>query len=195
MTRRVLRSSLAVVFGAVAGVVLAATPAAAHTGHPLQGFGDGFTHPMLGPDHLLAMVAVGIVAATLRTRAWGAPATFVGGMLLGGVAGMLDVPFPGAEVLILGSVGLLGLAIAGAVQGRGRWLFAALAVAGAAHGHAHGAEAPAVANALTYVVGFLTATVALHLSGMTVGTIIRDWRTVRLGVGLATVTGAGLLVV
>ena len=76
MLRPVTVASLA---GAV-GVLLAASPAGAHTGHPVSGAGDGFLHPLTGPDHLLAMVAVGIVAATMaRGRStWVVPAAFVG---------------------------------------------------------------------------------------------------------------------
>jgi urease accessory protein len=190
---RSLRSVPAVVLGGLAAVLLAATPAGAHTGHPVEGFADGVLHPITGPDHLLAMLAVGVVAATMRRSVWVAPAAFVGGMLAGGLAGMAGTSFPGAEVLILGSVLLLGLTIAGALQDSGRWVFVALAVAGAAHGHAHGAEAPEAANLASYLVGFLAATVALHLTGVGVGVAIRDRRTARLGFGLALVAGAALL--
>lgn len=195
MTRRSIRTWLAVVLGGVAGAVLVAAPASGHIGHPLSGAGDGLWHPLTGPDHLLAMVAVGIVAATMHRRLWVAPATFVGGMLLGGVAGLASVPFPGAETLIVASVILLGLTIAGALQDRGPWVLAALAVAGAAHGHAHGAEAPEAANAAAYVGGFVLATVALHLTGVTVGMMVRRRHAVRLGLGLATMTAGGLLLV
>ena len=190
---RSLRTVPAVVLGGLAAVLLAAAPAGAHTGHPVEGYADGALHPVLGPDHLLAMVAVGVVAATMTRRIWVAPACFVGGMAFGGVAGMLGTALPAAEVLILASVLLLGITVAGALQDGGRWVLVLLGVAGAAHGHAHGAEAPEAANAVAYVAGFLSATVALHLTGMAVGATIRDRRTVRLGVGLALVAGAGLL--
>ena len=56
----------------------------------------GFAHPMGGLDHLLAMVAIGLWAASMGGRAlWAIPAVFVMTMLLGGglaVAG-LTVPF------------------------------------------------------------------------------------------------------
>lgn len=190
---RSLRSVPAVVLGGLAAVLLAATPAGAHTGHPVDGYADGVLHPILGPDHLLAMVAVGVVAATMARRIWVAPGCFVGGMAVGGVAGMLGASFPATEALILASVLLLGITIAGALQDGGRWVLVVLGVAGAAHGHAHGAEAPEAANAVAYVAGFLSATVALHLIGMGVGATIRDRRTVRLGFGLALVAGTALL--
>jgi urease accessory protein len=181
----------------VAAVVLAATPAAAHTGRGAGGLWDGLLHPVTGPDHLLAMVAVGVVAtlAAGPRRAWLAPAAFVVGMLVGGVAGLADLPLPGAEPLILASVFVLAVAIAGALHGGlGPWLLLPLGIAGLAHGHAHGAEAPDASHPVVYVAGFLVATVALHLSGMGVGTVIRDRGPLRIGVGAATFAAGALLV-
>lgn len=195
-----LRSLLVVPAAAVGGVLLAATPAAAHVGHGTNGFHDGFLHPITGPDHLLAMIAVGVVAATAADRRSTllAPGAFLAGMLLGGLAGLVGVPLPGAEVLIALSVVVLGAVVAGAVELRGRAfgpLLALLAVAGMAHGHAHGAEAPASVHPALYVGGFLLATASLHTVGAGVGTVIRDRRTVRLGMGLATVAAGALLLV
>lgn len=96
----------AAIAGALGGAVLVASPASAHVGHATHGFGTGFLHPLTGPDHLLAMVAVGVVAATWRTdrTLWSAPASFLLGMVAGGLGGIIGVPFPGAEVLIAASV-------------------------------------------------------------------------------------------
>ena len=43
-------------------ILLTAVPLAAfaHTGHGDHGFMDGFTHPFVGIDHLLAMLLVGV---------------------------------------------------------------------------------------------------------------------------------------
>jgi hydrogenase/urease accessory protein HupE len=42
-------------------VMLLPRPVSAHVeGGPLGGFESGFTHPIFGMDHLLAMLAVGI---------------------------------------------------------------------------------------------------------------------------------------
>jgi urease accessory protein len=175
-------------------VLLVGEPAAAHTGHG-TGVVDGILHPLTGPDHLLAMLAVGVVAvlAAPRGRVWVAPAAFLGGMVVGGAAGIAGLPLPGAEPLIVVSVLLLGLAIAGAVQGAGDWLVAALVVAGLAHGHAHGAEAPTSVHPGAYVAGFLLVTASLHLVGVGIGTAVQHRRTVRVGIGAATVAAGALL--
>ena len=67
----------------LAGAVLSAAPAFAHPGHGRAGLGSGLAHPVTGVDHLLAMVAVGVVAAAAveRGRTWLAPTAFLGGML------------------------------------------------------------------------------------------------------------------
>ena len=64
MTKRLLRAS------AVILPVLAAGPAFAHGGHA-EGLAAGFTHPLLGIDHLVAMLAIGLWAAQSgMARAW-----------------------------------------------------------------------------------------------------------------------------
>lgn len=181
-----------------AAVLLAASPAAAHTGHGPGGVIDGILHPLTGPDHLLAMVAVGVVAvlAVPLGRAWLAPAAFLGGMLAGGAAGMAGVPVPAVEPLILASVFALALAIAGVVLGeRPQLLLAALALAGLAHGHAHGAEAPAAAHPVAYVGAFLFVTAGLHLAGMGAGLAIRNRQAARVVTSAATVAAGALLLV
>lgn len=75
---------------------------------------SGFLHPILGLDHLLAMVAVGFLSAQMGGRAiWTVPAAFVGVMALGAVLGILGVaiPVPLVEYGITGSVLILGLGI------------------------------------------------------------------------------------
>ena len=50
---------------------------------------NGLSHPLLGLDHILAMLAVGLWAAQLGGRAtWLVPASFVSLMIVGGVLGM-----------------------------------------------------------------------------------------------------------
>lgn len=187
----------AAIAGALGGAVLVASPASAHVGHATNGFGTGFLHPLTGPDHLLAMVAVGVVAATWRTdrTLWLAPASFLLGMVAGGLGGIIGVPFPGAEVLIAASVLLLGVAIASALtDGEGAaWVLPILAVAGLAHGYAHGAEAPSSAHPALYIGGFLLATGCIHVAGVGVGTVIRDRRLARVTIGAATATAGALL--
>ncbi len=198
MSSRVARPLALSTLAAGAAVALAASPAGAHTGASAGGLGNGVLHPITGPDHLLAMVAVGVVAivAFEGRRRWLAPAAFVGAMALGGVAGMAGATFPGVELLIVASVIALGIAIAGAVEvgsRAGTVVLALLAVAGFAHGFAHGAEAPSAASPALYVAGFLVATVSLHLAGVGLGALVRDRAAARTAIGAATAAAGALL--
>ena len=61
-------------------------PVLAHEGSslPIGSFLGGLTHPVLGPDHFLAMVSVGILSAQIGGRAiWTVPAAFVAAMAVG----------------------------------------------------------------------------------------------------------------
>lgn len=148
-----------------------ASPALAHTGvGPVSGFAAGFGHPIGGLDHVLAMVAVGILAAQLGGKSmWLVPAPFVGMMVVGGLLGISGVPVPFVELGIIGSVVVLGGVIA---AGRKMPMGLAMALVGflaVFHGHAHGTEMPANASGLEYGIGFALATTLLHAAGIGLG--------------------------
>lgn len=176
--------------------------------HTVGGGGivSGFLHPILGLDHLLAMVAVGLLSAQLGGKAiWTVPATFVTVMALGGILGLIGVPLPLVEIGIAGSVILLGIAIA---VNRGVPIAAAMTVValfGLFHGHAHGTEIPAASDTIglivAYVSGFLVATVGLHIIGALLGIMAirnpKGTRTLQIAGGVISVLGifiiAGIL--
>jgi len=145
--------------------------ALAHTGigaHDAP-FVSGLLHPFLGPDHLLAMIAVGLFAAMTGGRArWACPASFVGAMVLGGVLGFEGTALPVVEPAILASVIVLGLAIALALRPPVAFACGVIALFGIAHGHAHGLEGPALGG-LPYAAGFVVATSVLHGVGLALG--------------------------
>ena len=134
----------------------------------------GFTHPLFGLDHLLAMVSVGIWGAQL-----GAPAVFmlpIGFPLImagGGALGVLGVPLPATELVIALSVLTLGIMVARAQRLPVFAAFVIVAVFAVAHGHAHGTELPASADALAFSVGFVVATGMLHATGIAIGLLIK----------------------
>lgn len=150
-----------------------ATPAFAHIDPGLAGgFLAGFVHPLSGPDHLLAMVAVGLWGAFLgRPLIILLPVIFPTVMAVGGVLGMAGVPMPPIEVGIALSVLILGGAVA--VAWRAPIWLAVLAVAVFAifHGYAHGAELPSIADPVAYSLGFVIATGMLHLAGISIGLV------------------------
>jgi urease accessory protein len=166
-------------------VLLAATPALAHTGSVAGGFFGGLAHPVFGPDHVVAMVAVGLWGAFLGPPAiWLLPVVFPLVMAFGGVLGIIGVPIPAVEAGIAASAVVLGLMVA--LKARPPiWIAAALVGAFAIfHGHAHGAELPAGADAIAYSLGFVIATGALHLCGIAFGLLAR-WPAGRIAVQTA----------
>ncbi|VDS09124.1 HupE / UreJ protein [Paracoccus haematequi] len=166
--------------------------ALAHPGHHDDGqFLSGLTHPIGGADHLLAMVALGLLAAQIGGRAlWALPLAFVGSMIAGGLAGYAGLAFPGVEPMILASVIILGALVAMAARLPLAVLLPGVAVFGFAHGWAHGAEGPTQGLSL-YAVGFAVATMALHLAGIALGKAAQNGALLRgLGGGTAA---AGLV--
>lgn len=171
-------------------VLLAATPALAHTGHATAGFVHGFAHPIGGLDHVLAMVAVGLWAAQIGGSArWALPVTFVLTMSAGALLGIAGSPQPGIEAGILASVVALGAAIALGARLPLALSAAAVAVFAAFHGLAHGAEMPLAAGGVPYGLGFASATALLHVGGLAAATLLRGARAVRPLGGLIAAFG------
>lgn len=173
------------VAAAAALLLLACTPATAHTGSASGGFIGGFAHPIFGSDHVVAMVAVGLWGAFLGAPAiWLLPIVFPLVMACGGVLGILGVPLPGVETGIALSAVVLGLMVALAARPP-LWVAAVLVGAFAIfHGHAHGAELPPGADFVAYSVGFVIATGLLHLAGIAFGLLAR-WPAGRFAVRAA----------
>ena len=176
-------------------LALTAIPASAHTGSLSGGFLGGFTHPLFGPDHVVAMVAVGLWGAFLGPPPmFVLPIVFPLVMAFGGVLGIIGVPLPAAELVIAASAIVLGLMVASAARPP-LWVAATIVAAFAIfHGYAHGAELPAGTDAAAYSIGFVTATGLLHLAGIGLGLTVR-WPAGRMGVrGTgAAIACAGLL--
>jgi urease accessory protein len=174
----------------VALLALAPLPAFAHVGEGMAGgFTSGFLHPVLGLDHVVAMVAVGLWGAFLGAPAiWLLPVVFPLVMAFGGALGVVGMPLPAVETGIAASAIVLGLMVAMAARPP-IWVAAVLVGAFAIfHGHAHGTELPESANAIAFSAGFVIATGCLHLSGIALGLLAR-WPAGRLAVR----TGGGAI--
>ena len=140
--------------------------ALAHGLHDSGTMLSGLAHPIRGADHVLAMLAVGLLAAQTGGRAlWAMPVSFVLAMLAGGAMGAAGVGFPAVEPMILASVMLLGALVALAARVPLTAALPLIAVFGAAHGWAHGAEGPQT-GLILYAAGFALTTAALHLAGI-----------------------------
>ena len=156
-------------------------PVSAHSFTGMNGFYDGLSHPVLGIDHFLAMVSVGVVSAQIGGRAiWTIPTTFVSMMIVGGIIGMLvEVFFFDLEMLvfifveygIVFSVILLGLAIAIEKKIPNQIIMIFICYFGLCHGLAHGMEMPWAVNPILFALGFASGTATLHLFGVGIGSL------------------------
>jgi urease accessory protein len=157
-------------FISLLGLVALTTVAEAHPGHVA-----GFLHPFTGIDHIVTMVAVGLLAGRLGGRAvWAVPLTFVAMMVAGALLAFYGLKLVLVEEGILLSVVALSTAV---IFARRLPMAVALSLAGAFavfHGYAHGAEIPAGAGGFAYGIGFIAATSMLHA----------------IGIGLARLAGA-----
>jgi urease accessory protein len=137
---------------------------------------EGFIHPFLGLDHLLAMVAVGLLSAQLGGRAiWSVPLTFVLVMAVGGMLGIVGIPLPAVEYGIAASVVVLGVALLARRRIPESIALLFVAIFALFHGHAHGEEIPRLKDSalyvIAYVLGFMSATAGLHVIGALLGHI------------------------
>lgn len=167
-----------------------AGPAMAHDGTGLVGgFVSGFLHPLNGPDHMLAMVAVGLWGAILgRPLVVALPVVFPAMMAVGGVLGILSVPVPPVEIGIGLSVVVLGAAIGVGARPPVWAAVSMVAVFAVFHGYAHGQELPSAADPVGYSVGFVLSTGLLHLVGIGIAVLVEKT------VGLRALKGLGVLI-
>jgi urease accessory protein len=156
------------------------------------GFAAGLSHPFTGLDHLLAMSGVGLWAASLGGAAvWKVPVSFVVMLMvgcalaMGGIVLPLVEPFIAASVLLLGLVLMLALRTSTAGGSLLVGLFALF------HGHAHGAVLPAATSPWLYVLGMVSASMVLHLGGVSLGHVLRHSQWL-LRAGGALLVGAGV---
>jgi urease accessory protein len=156
----------------------------------VQGLLSGIGHPIIGPDHLAFLLAIGI-AVGIGGLNLALPALFVIASVVGVMLHVNGIDIPGAEIIVACSVLLAGFLIA-----RGRalavWLWGALfAVAGLFHGYAFGES---IVGAETsplhaYLVGLF-----LIQSALTVGTaLFARWRGFDISELMPRLAGAAIV--
>jgi urease accessory protein len=178
-------------------MLVPAPSALAHEGASLpNSLKHGFLHPLLGIDHLAAMVAVGLLSAvSLRGAIWRLPLAFVCALLVGGVAGFNGLELVSVELWIMGSLILMGVVLITTKSVGLRWALVAVSLFGFAHGNAHGLELPAGVSATAFTAGFTAASILCHLAGVSLGILAQRSRfsASMLRVGGAFLVGAGVL--
>lgn len=154
--------TLTAILTLAAGGLLVSQPALAHHvmdgGMPqtfMQGLLSGLGHPIIGVDHLAFILAVGFIAAFAGQR-YLSPLAFIVATLAGCALQLGGIGLPIAEIVIAGSVVLLGGMILSGRKIPAAAYLGVFAVAGLFHGWAYGQSiVGAEATALTaYLIGF-----------------------------------------
>ena len=141
----------------------------------VEGVGSGFVHPLTGPDHFLAMFAVGLWGAQMGgSQVWRLAVTFPMIMVVGGILAILGLPLPQVELGIALSVITLGAAIGFAWHPPSWVALTLIAFFAICHGYAHGTELPRTINPTDFAMGFVLATGLIHLLGIGVGLVLQD---------------------
>ncbi len=186
----------------------AATPAFAH--HPMggmtpanftQGLLSGLGHPVIGLDHLAALIGVGLVSSRFA-RGLTLPAFWIVAMAAGVALHLASADLPYAEALVALSVVAIGLAATVRTTLPYGLIAALLAAGGAVHGYALGesivgAEATPLAAYLAGLVAVqvaLTTGIALAVRFVSKGSLAMPSPRLRLAGLAVAVTGAATLV-
>ena len=160
--------------------------------HVHGGFGHGLLHPLVGLDHLLAMIGLGLWAGqqgSLRSVLL-LPGAFLAAMLIGFGLGLASASMIVVEFGLLGSVLLVGLLVAWGGRLSLAVGMALAAVFALFHGHAHGAEMAAGFSGLAFGAGFLVVSAALLAVGAGLERAARHWVP---SLPLIRVAGAGIV--
>jgi urease accessory protein len=159
---------------AVLVLLLAVEPALAH--HVMDGTTpttfwhgllSGLGHPIIGLDHLAAVIAVGCLAATQPKGALLA-AGYVVATMIGAAAHIGEATVPNAEVFVALSVVALGLVVFRNNPLRRDVAFALFAAAGLVNGYALGETIAGAERTplLAYFIGLAAIQIALALAVM-----------------------------
>ena len=183
----------------VISFVLAPAAALAHPGHDgAGGLVHGLVHPVTGIDHVLAMIAVGVLAAQYGGRAlWLVPMSFLVAMAAAGAIGMAGIPVQIVEAGIGLSVVVLGLMIAFQIKPPTLVAMVVVGFFALFHGYAHGSEMPGGLAGLSFATGFLGATALLLGAGVGLGLLLQrrtlSRRLIQAGGGAMALIGIAVL--
>ncbi|GGB79881.1 urease accessory protein [Marinobacterium zhoushanense] len=155
----------------LAALSLSPSLAFAHTSTG-TGLASGLLHPLMGADHLLAMLAIGVWAALQPGQMrFAIPGALMLALLAGFGAALSGFALPMVEGGIALSVLLLGILITTMVRLPASAALLLTALFALFHGFAHGHEA---SGSLTlFAVGFMATSAILHFGGSLAGHHLR----------------------
>jgi urease accessory protein len=167
---------------AVLLTLFAATPAQAHhlmggrmASTAFEGFMSGIAHPVIGIDHLVMIVAIGVLAAAIRSG-FALAVVFVVAAMVGTGLHLLRMNLPGSEALVALSVLAAGALIALRKTPNRAFVFGIGAVAGVLHGYAYGESIFGAESTplVAYLVGFTTVQLVVAGIAYAIAKHLRD---------------------
>ena len=165
-----MNKNKAIAFGSAASILLYAVPALAH--HPnggeipsnfVEGFLSGIGHPVIGIDHLVFTIAIGLLAALSKKLGMIIPTAFVVATAIGTIIHLQSVDLPAAELVISASVLIMGIFLAQKNTANIGLLAALAASAGIFHGYAYGESIVGAETTVlgAYLLGFCSIQLAI----------------------------------
>jgi urease accessory protein len=169
----------------VIGLLLTATPVLAHhmMGSKMpanfwQGLLSGIGHPLIRPDHLAFIIAVGLLAA-MKRQGFLIPISFVLAAMLGTGIHLANLSLWGVELFVSASILLFGILLV--IKDRITTSVAAslAAIAGIFHGYAYGESifGAETTPLLAYLIGFTLIQISISLVAFWIGKKILFQRT------------------
>lgn len=181
-------------FAALVTALLTPTMAFAHPGHESHSFLSGLTHPITGIDHLIMLLAFGLLVGALSlpyakkaVSIATALASLAAGLVIGQALGFATL----VEPMIVASLFVVSLALWQVCSPTTKRVNLALSSSIALlffHGYAHGVEA--AADLTQFGAGMLLSATGLMVAGLLVS---RAFYSKWLSVGVATVSALFLL--
>lgn len=174
-----------IAFSLVSSIVgislITAIPVLAH--HPsggkipstfIEGFLSGLGHPVIGIDHLIFVIAIGLLAALSKRLGMIIPVAFTIATAIGTGIHLQSVSLPVPELIISASVLVMGVFLAKANSTNLGILGITSAIAGIFHGYAYGesivgAETTALG---AYLLGFCAIQLGISTAAFYVGKLI-----------------------
>lgn len=133
----------------------------------LEGLVSGLAHPIIGPDHLLALIAIGILCAFLARGRFLAAIFTVSGLLGTGLH-VMRLTIPGGELIVATTVVVFGILVIRQSRRRAdgagipAWVMPLIAIGGIFHGYAYGESIVGAQRGplVAYLIGFTTIQLA-----------------------------------
>lgn len=141
----------------------------------LTGFLSGLAHPVIGLEHLIFVVALGLIAAG-SLAGLAIPASFLVATMIGTIIHVNNINLPLPEVVIALSVVMTGLFLFKKLEFSPVGLISLAGIAGIFHGYAYGESivGAGMSPLISYLIGFTLIQLAIATGSMKLAELINE---------------------